>query len=89
MKIKTVEYKTGYVVEVEIKDNTLQSSPFANEKDALNAESLLKTVANENKKPKESCNIDNVIFSFCPNCGCGKPQKTYDGYWCKMCKTEF
>ena len=26
---------------------------------------------------------------FCPNCGCGNPQKTYDGYWCKWCKTEF
>ena len=26
--------------------------------------------------------------SICPNCGCGGLNKTYDGYWCKMCKTE-
>ena len=26
--------------------------------------------------------------TVCPNCGCGNPKKTYDGYWCKMCKTE-
>ena len=27
-------------------------------------------------------------MKFCTNCGCGDPKKTYDGYWCKMCKTE-
>lgn len=27
-------------------------------------------------------------IDICPNCGCGNPKKTYDGYWCKMCKTE-
>jgi len=27
-------------------------------------------------------------WSICPNCGCGNLKKTYDGYWCKMCKTE-
>ena len=25
---------------------------------------------------------------LCTNCGCTNPQKTYDGYWCKMCKNE-
>jgi hypothetical protein len=25
---------------------------------------------------------------LCTNCGCTNPQKTYDGYWCKMCKHE-
>jgi len=25
---------------------------------------------------------------LCTNCGCTNPQKTYDGYWCKICKNE-
>ena len=25
----------------------------------------------------------------CNNCGVSKTQKTEDGHWCKMCKTEF
>ena len=25
----------------------------------------------------------------CPNCGCGNPKKTYDGYWCDWCDNEF
>lgn len=37
----------------------------------------------------KNLNIHSVSVSFCPNCGCGNPKKTYDGYWCKMCKTEF
>jgi uncharacterized protein (DUF2249 family) len=25
---------------------------------------------------------------LCTNCGCTNPQKTYEGFWCKMCKNE-
>ena len=41
-----------------------------------------------NETSDSGLKINSVIISFCPNCGCGNPKKTYDGYWCKMCKTE-
>jgi hypothetical protein len=36
-----------------------------------------------NKALKES-----TLITQCKNCGCASPQLTYDGYWCKMCKTQ-
>jgi hypothetical protein len=49
------------------------------------------TKANDLKTSESGLHIADVSnneVTVCPNCGCGKPQKTYDGYWCKLCKTE-
>lgn len=38
-------------------------------------------------EPKVSQQNSEVEL-VCDNCGCPKPKKTYDGYWCKMCHNE-
>ena len=45
----------------------------------------------DNKKTEEQCVIpvvSNNEVTVCGNCGSPWVIKTYDGYWCKHCKTE-
>jgi len=32
--------------------------------------------------------VDSKAKFVCSNCGCPKPKKTYDGWWCSLCDNE-